>query len=327
MAAFTSPTKKRQAPLDFDVDTENVDPVLFDSPSKRTKNIDGRAIKTPVSQFTLTSLKSSTLSTSKPASSLRMPSSMSTPLSASRVSPKHKRIAHLTNRRVSSPSIRRVDPPRSRLHAQAPTLPFSIDAALSGTLSKLTPLPVELKEPPMPKDWFFDIHVDTPEEEAANLMEHSASVLDISSDDDAATRRAREEREERERGKENIPPPDFVAAVGNRSARGDAAVDGAADLQGDAVAAAKTANRRWREKLAATAMDEDRNPLGDLKPSDFYDDKAELVHVVVDEEQLEQACAALQDKALDLPAPKTIEGEPVETNQETKEAVAVFEDQ
>ncbi|KAF1812373.1 hypothetical protein P152DRAFT_458747 [Eremomyces bilateralis CBS 781.70] len=328
MATFASPAKKRLAPLDFDEpDTENIDPTVFDSPSKRTKNIHGRAVKTPVSKFTLTSAaKASTLPSSK-SLSLSIPSSTSTPISTSRASPKHKRIAHLSNRRVSSPSIRRVDPPRSRLHAPAATLPFSIDAALSGTLSKPPP-PSEPKEVPMPTSWFFDIHVDTPEEEASNLMEHSAAVLDISSDDDAATRRKREELEERERGKENIPPPDFVAAVGNRNARGDVAVDASADLQGDAIAVAKTANRKWREKLAATAMDEDRNPLGDLKPSDFYDEKAELVHVVVEDNQSEQPCVASKVEEFEGTAPVVNEEGGAEPTKIAKgEEVTIFQDQ
>jgi hypothetical protein len=55
--------------------------------------------------------------------------------------------------------------------------------------------------------WFFDIHEDTPEQEAANLMEHSASVLDISSDDDLSTKNRNEDR-----GKENVPPPDWLAS-------------------------------------------------------------------------------------------------------------------
>ena len=57
----------------------------------------------------------------------------------------------------------------------------------------------------MPKGWFFAIHEDSPEEEAANIMAHNTGVLDISSDDDCMTKKRNEERE---RGKENIPPPD-----------------------------------------------------------------------------------------------------------------------
>ena len=40
----------------------------------------------------------------------------------------------------------------------------------------------------MPNSWFFEIYEDTPEQEASNMMQHSASVLDISSEDDAATK-------------------------------------------------------------------------------------------------------------------------------------------
>jgi hypothetical protein len=58
-----------------------------------------------------------------------------------------------------------------------------------------------------PKSWFFEIHEDTPDQEASNLLQHSASVLDISSDDDCSTAAAKMAME---RGKENIPPPEYT---------------------------------------------------------------------------------------------------------------------
>lgn len=117
----------------------------------------------------------------------------------------------------------------------------------------------------MPKSWFFEIHEDTLEQEAANLMEHSASVLDISSDDDAVTRRRDEERE---KGKENIPPPEHL--VGLPAGNGSTA---ATSLQQDAQLLAKaTATTSARAKRAAhpDAMLEDRQALGELAPEDFY---------------------------------------------------------
>lgn len=45
-------------------------------------------------------------------------------------------------------------------------------------------------------------------------MEHSAVVLDISSDDDATSSRAKDSQE---RGKENVPPPDWTGST--RSSR------------------------------------------------------------------------------------------------------------
>lgn len=111
----------------------------------------------------------------------------------------------------------------------------------------------------MPKGWFFEIHEDTPEQEAANLMEHSASVLDISSDDDAATKARNEELE---RGKENIPPPDFALQSQPRTSSSDAT-----GLVSEVAAGVKMPRLR---EVKQDAMDEDRKPLGDLPAAEFY---------------------------------------------------------
>lgn len=114
---------------------------------------------------------------------------------------------------------------------------------------------ISILEDSMPNSWFFEIHEDTPEQEAANLMEHSASVLDISSDDDVATK---QRNEEQERGKENIPPPDFLLAQQQpRIHEEDAEVT-------------EPVKRPRLRKFVQDAMDEDRRPLGDLVASDFY---------------------------------------------------------
>ncbi|KAJ8108354.1 hypothetical protein OPT61_g8236 [Boeremia exigua] len=111
----------------------------------------------------------------------------------------------------------------------------------------------------MPKGWFFEIHEDTPEQEAANLMEHSASVLDISSGDDAETKARLEELS---RGKENVPPPDF-ALTQPRSA--STPID-----DGEETEIEEPAKRPRTRKPAPDAMDQDRTPLADLPPNDFY---------------------------------------------------------
>jgi len=113
----------------------------------------------------------------------------------------------------------------------------------------------------MPKSWFFEIHEDTPEQEAANLMEHSASVLDISSDDDAKTKASNEDR-----GKENVPPPDFLAAQARKRNHASSFDDG---YETDILADMPVKQPRLR-KFVQDAMDEDRRPLGDLAPSEFY---------------------------------------------------------
>jgi hypothetical protein len=110
----------------------------------------------------------------------------------------------------------------------------------------------------MPKGWFFEIHEDTPEQEATNLMEHSATVLDISSDDDFETKRRNEDR-----GKENVPPPDFCPVQPRAQFSADS-MDTAEETQVEHVKLPRL------RKIAQDAMDEDRSPLGDLPAADFY---------------------------------------------------------
>ncbi|EON63109.1 hypothetical protein W97_02336 [Coniosporium apollinis CBS 100218] len=288
-STLSSPAKRRYEPSSFDDenDSENIDPSLYNSPSKRSKNLNGTPQK--ASKFVLTDAVPfnrpiATPSSTRFSSVLSRPTPISlpvttspTPINVSRGSPKNKRVGILSNRRKSSSPYTRVDPPSyfraSRTSSSG--LPFSIDDALSGTISSYTPKS-PLATPPlvetptpatpavetaMPKSWFFEIHEDTPEEEATNLLEHSAVCLDISSDDDCETKR---KDEDRERGKENIPPPDFLAGPMN-TASGSASLNSA---QTEAAAEpVKLKSRRHREN---DAMDEDRVALGDLPAAEYY---------------------------------------------------------
>lgn len=106
-------------------------------------------------------------------------------------------------------------------------------------------------------------------------MEHSASILDISSDDDVATK---QRNAELERGKENIPPPDFLAAQQSRVHEANASV-----VLDEAKPEAEPVKRPRLRKLVQDAMDEDRRPLGDLVPSEFYGEGCDAAsYVTVD---------------------------------------------
>ncbi|KAH8731875.1 hypothetical protein GQ44DRAFT_604043 [Phaeosphaeriaceae sp. PMI808] len=279
MPSFASPMKqtptpstgKRQrGPDAFDhIDSENIDPSVFASPTKKSKTnsvLDFDFVK-PSKFSLLSSPKSVSLNPTPTMSSRKIltpcSTAKSTPITASRGSPKNKRISAISKRRASSSPFRRVDPPS--FSSSSPALPFSIDAALSATITGYTPKSAPSTTPAqnatstlddsLPAAWFFDIHEDTPEQEAANLMEHSASVLDISSDDDVATK---QRNEDLERGKENIPPPDFLAAQQQqRHVLADAGVQ-------------EPVKRPRLRALVQDAMDEDRRPLGDLVASEFY---------------------------------------------------------
>jgi hypothetical protein len=283
--APSSAPVKRARESDITSDSENVDPVVFNSPSKRVKNFEGTPVKVKP-KFTLTdstiwsepARKTTGLSLSVP------PTTTSTPISHSRGSPKLKHRMSLlgSKRRTSSALYRRINPSSTT----ASPLPFSIDAALSGTVSTPGPSTAaadivnasisELLEPiaprstasskPIPNNWFFEIHEDTPDQEAANLMEHSASVLDISSDDDSITARAKDALE---RGKENIPPPEYTGPTRrSRDAAGPAAHKG--------IKCAKKA-AKYAAAMAVGVDDilEDRKALQEMDATVFWDDDSE----------------------------------------------------
>lgn len=156
----------------------------------------------------------------------------------------------------------------------------------------------------MPSSWFFAIHADTEEEEAANLMEHSASVLDISSDDDAAT--SRRKRDEEERGKENVPPPDFVPPT----RRGLGAGDFSALSSSLVEAMHKGVSDRRRVaglKAMGDVMAEDRKALGALDERDFFPEGLDCASVVVVEAEKVDAVVAVIEEVKEKEAEVVVE--------------------
>ncbi|KAL2037761.1 hypothetical protein N7G274_009486 [Stereocaulon virgatum] len=245
---------KRHAPSDFDdVDTENIDPLIFSSPSKKSRTFDfelTKSDKTPL--FNLTPLKTPAQYIERPQVAIQKRKAEDTvtpsnsngihkhqrvaPLSAPAPaptpagrSPKSKKNGILSRRRMTSGPFTRVNPPPFSL-GQSQT-PFSIDAALAGTVpthkSKSTPR----------NGWHFDIYEDTREDEMSNLMQHSTCTLDISDDESASHKGDRD-------NKENIPPFDGPAAIG------------------------------YSSQIIATRRDmmtdEPRSPLGDLDAQEYY---------------------------------------------------------
>ncbi|KAF2087573.1 hypothetical protein K490DRAFT_41530 [Saccharata proteae CBS 121410] len=350
---LSSPQKRRHSPSSFDddFDGENVDPSRLTSPTKRSKAFDGSPQK--ASKFVLSttpSLSSSLSSTSSrfstpisPLSQQSKPRSVpvKSPISNSRGSPKHKRVGILSKRRTSSSPFTRVDPPSfGRSPRRSTGLPFSIDAALSGTIPTYTPTAkaepakpanVPTLDEAMPKGWFFEIHEDTAEQEATNLMEHSACTLDISSDDDCDTK-ARNEADER--GKENIPPPDYHLA--NPTTSSSTASD--SEDTTTAGTAEITKASRPRHKYDVDAMHEDRSPLGDLRASDYFGEGLNASsHVIVDGEKasaLSKDCtadfvAAPSDDAENAPdaggEPATEKNE-VDFGKDERKEIVVYDD-
>ena len=265
-----SPTKRPFDPSTFDeVDSENIDPATLNSPSKKSKNgVSDKPFK-PFT-FSLTPSKSmpppptipSRLNTSARANM----SSLRTPLTApAGRSPKRKAAGLNKNRRVSAP-FSRIDPPFGSRNAS--TLPFSLDAALSGTFSNAAPKSAGATiQESMPKNWFFDIYEDSPEEVAHNLLEHSTLTLDLSSDEESSR------KEQDDRGKENMPPEDYDAPTASRPAAEPTVTVPKHVKKTDII----------RKKIVTDEMDDgQRSPLSDLETESFIPEGLDKdSHVIV----------------------------------------------
>ncbi|KAK6436122.1 hypothetical protein LTR95_007684 [Oleoguttula sp. CCFEE 5521] len=267
-APSKTPNKRAYSPSPYDeADAENVDPGPF-SPSKKSKGDD---FSTPVKPFAFV-LKPTT-------SMLPPPARLATPLRASMPSPRAPLTAPAgrspkrklpTNRRISAP-FKRIDPPFT--NSGASTLPFSLDAALKGTLPASTSTVPELGatiQESKRSDLFFEIYEDTPEEEAAILMEHSTLTLDLSSDDEA------KQAARSDRGKENTPPDGYDAPTASRAS---------VAIVAETLLPAPTRVKKTdivRRKIAE--MDDgERTPLSDLETEPFIPEGLEKdSHVVVD---------------------------------------------
>ncbi|KAK0638625.1 hypothetical protein B0T16DRAFT_336796 [Cercophora newfieldiana] len=195
-----------------------------------------------------------------------------------------KRIGILSRRRTQ-----RVDPPAFGL---ASSVPFSLDAALKGTIPSYSgrsgAASNSLLGPEMKSDWFFDIHEDTPEQEMTNLLQHSTCTLDISSDEESEQRARREQAEGRD--KENIPPADDVSQT--TSARASRAAGVFDDM----------------------VVEKQRGPLSDLNVEDYYAEGCDGTSVIIvpgDDEEAETVIDETEHASRDL--------EPVE-------AIPVFEE-
>jgi len=312
--ASSSPSSsKRKAAETVDTDdSENVDPTFF---AKRLKgNGDSSSQEAPLfikpSNFILTKSASTNNIAAAPKFSLPRPRSvlnpkspssrlnagivksspLATPAGRSPTRGKKTGLGLLTStRRRTGGSYSRVDPPAFGLSTKS-AAPFSLDAALKGTLSSYTSReslvaaePVstsaslglgELHEGDAKSSWFFEIHEDTAEQEMTNLLQHSTCVLDISSDEETETRRQRERAE----GKENVPPVDDVSQTSRpRAARQAAGAD-------------------------AIMFQKERSPLGEMNVRDYFSEGCDETSVIIipgdDEEEVVQQPVVAADVAV-----------------------------
>lgn len=320
---ISSPSKRKAFDAIDTDDSENVDPVLF---SKRSKGSDGFSpsqdfIKpsrffltksTSTSEIASSPLKIGTprprtlLQPKSPAARLNSGITKSSTLSApaGRSPTRGKRSGLLSSRRRTAASYSRVDPSSLGLGASS-SVPFSLDAALKGTIPSYTGATNasigsssrtsggtalgELDGPGMKSTWFFDIHEDTAEQEMTNLLQHSTCVLDISSDEESESRLERERLE----GKENVPPADDVSQ------------------------SSRPRNARAVGDLDDMIFEKERNPLGEMKTSDYYADGCDETSVVIvpgdDDEDAKTeyefaAEVAAEDASVSIPEPASEDG-------------------
>lgn len=221
-------------------DAENIDPNTLNLSSKRKRSLEDD----DVIKGSPKSLKSSRFALT--TRDHNMSPHLSTPL---KIAPSTPRSAPILKPAGRSPQLKSIKTSARRSIATKarPELgskrgvarPFSLATALAQTKTSSS-----APKPKAPASWFFDIHVDSEEEEMTNLMQHSTGVLDIS-DDESNKSSAAEGR-----GKENVPPAEL-------------GIDLLPSDQVTALAAAAAARK-------ASRMEEDRTPLGELHASDFY---------------------------------------------------------
>jgi hypothetical protein len=177
----------------------------------------------------------------------------------------HMSSASEVNKPVETPTPRKMS---VTIGKPAGRSPLGKSTKAFGRRSQRTPLgrlaqaPAPITKSPAPQatrqpaSWFFDIHVDTPDEEASNTMQHFAGRLDISDDDEAKAKAD-------DRGKENIPPHELGIAMP------------------PAAQPLMSTSRHGKNMMTSS-----RSPLVELKPSDYYpaDLKGVFDTVVIDEE-------------------------------------------
>ena len=243
--------------------SENVDPARLLS-SLKDKSSSGPALKQP--QFSLSTIpqgkaldrfsvpppsrkrkadNAESLSSSEPSLKRKLVEE-SAPIVPLGRSPPRKAVGLLSRRRAGS-SYKRIDPPGS-----SSSIPFSIGAALAGTV------PLKHKKKASSKRWDFQIYEDSPQEEMANLMEHSTCTLDIS--DDEARPSSKGDKE----NKENEPPVNYQTQI-----------------------AAHQSPDMMTEKV--------RTPLGDLEVKEFYAEGCDATSAfLVPEDDVPSGKATLQ---------------------------------
>ena len=230
---------------DDDSNIENIDPEMVNG-SKKAKNSNGTVTKKSLFNLSLVTKDGSVTTIGAPTMG---PTSATTSTPAGRSPPKPKRVSALSKGRGLLSGRLRAERPSGRM-----TKTSSLDTALTGSLGKSVQSSGKKSGKNMPKGWFFDIHVDSAQDEACNIMQHSAVTLDISSDDEAGPSK------KDDKGKENIAPAGYDAYL--------ASVHSTRSQRPRGVKAQRAA--KVELEAMVTSIVEDRFPLGGLETEAFY---------------------------------------------------------
>ncbi|OBT84349.1 hypothetical protein VE02_07250 [Pseudogymnoascus sp. 03VT05] len=315
--SLASSTKRKAASYDDDIDAENINPTLF---SKRSKGSSSESSISKPSAFILTTkspleyntpASPTTRTTLTPKSPARIHTSsphpaLSTPAGRS---PTRKRIGLLNRRKTGSAGFTRVDPPNFSSSASSSSLPFSLATALSSTTPLSRPTLPPLARPSYKPSWEFAIHEDTQEETLTNLMEHSTYTLDISSDEESATRPRDEGR-----GKENVPPTEDEGVAPRPQQVSAQGVEGKTRL-----------GRRKREE---NEIEVDRKVLGEVPIADLYAEDAAGEVIVPADDVVELGPSPLSAPEFEFSSSAVVEERVVEEKvvEEEVDVVAAAEE-
>lgn len=267
-----SPLKRRYDP-EPSSDSENVDPASLASPFKKCKSgredfskrseVVLKTIAAPVEKPPGTKVTKSLHQPTKPrAAGIR-----SKPIRGTSP-PRNKTASGATSKKANKGigsarrNATRVNPPSGDVGG----LPFSIDAALSGTVPAYTVDQDIFALGKSKESLKFEIYEDTNDEYMGNIVEHATCILDISDDE------CRDRFYDDGSNKENVAPPDH------------------------------TGNHPTSNQVPATRKnmmtDEPRSPLGDLEAAMYYGegcdaDSKDYFHG--DDEEEVQCCKATKE--------------------------------
>ncbi|KAH0547806.1 hypothetical protein FGG08_000063 [Glutinoglossum americanum] len=309
---LSTPVKRRFSPVStFEADSENIDPSLLDTPSKRVKNVDG-SYNSPSTKCNITPAKKSLfVLTDTPASNdlkktvKLLPSQSPARLANTPVSRRNKLGSGLSQKRdafglhkpglsntvLSTPAGRspknkilgnigkrrtsspftRIDPPSSLQNAA----PLSIDAALSGTIPNYKP---KARSTPLQ-----EIHIPTLGERATpaawqfeihedTLEETLTNIMEFSTGVLDISDDESRRREKDDRGKENIPP------MLDSETPAEPANAPATPSTSFGPASKPQRSREARQRQSSPYY---RAPLGDLRPADFHGEGLDATSFVI----------------------------------------------